>query len=232
MQKTPNKALVIGVVAAVVLITLLSVVPVAYKAYMTPGVKTGGIATEHAKKASTDINGDWKVISSVPGNPTAAGYTFHEILPGEKRATSGSTPSVTGNIRVSDRKLIDGTIVVDMTTIATDREKRDISVRTKLLHTDRFPTATFDVADGAAVDVAHLPEDGTTGHVKVPGTLTIHGVAKHVEADMEILRTGDQIVAATNIPINRLDYGVETPEFVAAKMDTAGELNIRLALEK
>ncbi|MDU0477667.1 YceI family protein [Staphylococcus chromogenes] len=232
MQKTPNKALIIGAVVAIVLITLVSVVPVAYKAYMTPGVKTDGIATEHAKKASTDINGEWKVIKAVPGNPTSVGYTFQEILPGEKRATSGSTKSVTGNMTVSDGKLVAGNIVVDMSTITTDREKRDINVRTKLLHTDKYPTATFAIAKDASVAVAGLPDNGTIGHVTVPGTLTIHGVSKHVDAQMEILRTGDHIVAAANIPINRLDYGVETPEFVAAKIDTAGELNIRLAMEK
>ncbi|AKK03110.1 YceI family protein [Corynebacterium epidermidicanis] len=232
MQKTPNKALIIGAIIAIVAIALVSVAPVAYKAYMTPGVKTNGIATENAKKASTDINGQWHVIKAVPGNPTSVGYTFHEILPGERRETSGSTKNVEGTINVQNTKLTGANISVDMTAITTDREKRDINVRSKLLHTDKFPTATFTLADGANVDLAELPDNATTGRVSVPGILTIHGVAKPATADMEILRTGDQIVAAATIPINRLDYGVETPEFVAAKIDTEGEINIRLALEK
>lgn len=232
MHQAPNKKLIYAIVAAIIVLALASVVPVAYKAYMTPGVKTDGIQTEGAKKASTDFNGTWKVAKAAPGNPTSVGYTFWEILPGERRATSGSTKDVTGGVTIEQGKLIDGQITVDMSQIKTDREKRDINVRMKLLETDKYPKATFAVDKGTAVDVSKVPDNGTLGQVNVPGTLTIHGVSKHIDAQLDVLRTGDNMVIGANIPINRLDYGVETPDFVAAKIDTEGHLNIRVALEK
>ncbi|MFV8394640.1 YceI family protein [Corynebacterium hindlerae] len=232
MQQTYNKKLIIGMVVAIIVVALASVVPVAYKAYMTPGVKTEGIQVEGAKNASTDFNGAWHVVKAAPGNPTSVGYTFWEILPGERRATSGSTNNVTGDVNIARGKLNAAKITVDMTTIHTDREKRDINVRMKLLETDQFPTATFAVDEGAGIDVSSVPDNGTIGKVTVPGTLTIHGVSKHIQAEMEVLRTGDNMIVGANIPINRLDYGVETPDFVAAKIDTEGHLNIRIALEK
>lgn len=232
MNQTYNKKLVIGLAIAIIVVALASVVPVAYKAYMTPGVKTDGIQVAGAKKASTDFNGNWGVVKAAPGNPTSVGYTFHEILPGERRETSGSTEHVTGDVVIEQGKLTKADITVDMSTIRTDREKRDINVRMKLLETDKFPTAKFVADENAAVDVSHIPDDATTGTVTVPGTLTIHGVSKHVDAQMEVLRTGDNIVVGTNIPINRLDFDVKTPDFVAAKIDNEGHLNIRLALEK
>lgn len=232
MNQTYNKQLVIGAVVAIIILALASVVPVAYKAYMTPGVKTDGIQTEGAKKASTDFNGTWEVVKAAPGNPTSVGYTFWEILPGERRATSGSTEKVSGSVQIEGGKLNSAAITVDMSTIKTDREKRDINVRMKLLETDQFPEAKFVADEAANIDVSQVPDDATIGKVTVPGTLTIHGVSKHIDAELEILRTGDNIVVGANIPINRLDYGVETPDLVAAKIDTEGHLNIRLALEK
>lgn len=232
MNQTYNKKLVIGLAIAIIIVALASVAPVAYKAYMTPGVKTDGIQVEGAKKASTEINGTWSMVKAAPGNPTSVGYTFHEILPGERRETSGSTENVDGSVVIDQGKLKSTDITVDMTTIRTDREKRDINVRMKLLETDKYPTAKFVADENASVNVADIPDNATVGKVTVPGTLTIHGVAKHIDAELDILRTGDNIVVGANIPFNRLDYGVETPDFVAAKIDTEGHLNIRLALEK
>lgn len=232
MKKTRNNKIVIGAVIGIALIALASVVPVAYKAYMTPGVKTDGIQTQGARKASTDFNGNWSVVKAAPGNPTSVGYTFWEILPGERRATSGSTEKVTGNVVIDQGKLIDTAMEVDMSSIKTDREKRDINVRSKLLETDKYPTAKFVADKDTNVDVSALPDNGTLGKVKVPGTLTIHGVSQHIDADMDVLRTGDNLVIGANIPINRLDYGVKTPDFVAAKIDAEGHINIRIALGK
>lgn len=121
MNQTYNKKLVIGLAIAIVIVALASVVPVAYKAYMTPGVKTDGIQVQGAKKASTDFNGRWSVVKAAPGNPTSVGYTFHEILPGERRETSGSTEKVDGSVVIEQGKLTSANITVDMSTIKIGR---------------------------------------------------------------------------------------------------------------
>ena len=40
------------------------------------------------------------------------------------------------------------------------------------------------------------------------------------------------MIVAGDIPINRLDYGVETPELVAAKIAEEGEVNVRINMTK
>ena len=80
--------------------------------------------------------------------------------------------------------------------------------------------------------MSQLPDDGTTGTVTLTGDLTIHGETNSVTQEFTALRTGDNVIVHADVPINRLDYGVETPEFVAAKIAEEGEVNIRLKLEK
>ena len=103
-------------------------------------------------------------------------------------------------------------------------------MRRKILHTEKYPEAYFVLTQPA--DVSALPEDGTTGTVELTGDLTIRGVTNEVTQDFTVLRTGDHVIVHTDIPFNRLDYGVETPDFVAAKIAEEGEINIRLNLVK
>ena len=64
------------------------------------------------------------------------------------------------------------------------------------------------------------------------GDLTIMGATNSVTQTFEVARSGDNLIIAGDIPINRLDYGVDTPEFVAAKIAEEGEINIRINLAK
>ncbi|BAU95830.1 hypothetical protein N24_1568 [Corynebacterium suranareeae] len=220
------------VVFVILIVGLASVAvgPVVYQLIMGPGVKTEGIKADGAAPASTDLNGTWDVVPGSLPNTTSAGFTFAEILPGEEKITSGSTTGVDGEVVIEDNTLLSGLITVNMTHITTDQEKRDINVRTKLFHTDQYPEATFEVTD--SVDLSELPDTGTIAQVVIPGELTIHGETKAVEPTFNVLRTGDQVVVASDIEINRLDFGVETPEFIAAKINETGEINVRIVLEK
>ena len=197
----------------------IAVGPVVYQLIMGPGVKTEGIQADGAAPASTDMNGTWDVAPGSIPNTTSAGFSFAEILPGEEKITSGSTTGVTGEVVIEDNSLISGLITVNMTHITTDQEKRDIN-----------PEATFEVTD--SVDLSALPDTGSIAQVVIPGELTIHGETKAVEPTFDVLRTGDQVIVASDIEINRLDFGVETPEFIAAKINETGEINVRIVLEK
>ena len=145
------------------------------------------------------------------------GFTFFEILPSDRRETSGSTQSVEGWATIEQGSVQAGEIVVDMTDVSTDNERRDINVRNKIFHTNEYPTATFTITEPA--DVSDVPGNGT------PGKVTLTGV-------MEIRGDGDRVIVSGDVDINRNEYGVESPEFVAAKIDDTGQLNIRLLLTK
>lgn len=68
--------------------------------------------------------------------------------------------------------------------------------------------------------------------VKLTGDLTIKGKTKKVTQEFDVVRDGETIVMGGNIPVNRLDYGIETPEMIAAKIEKEGEVNIRVTLQK
>lgn len=230
MRNRNQKLIVFGGAAVIAVLALFALVPLVISLFSHPGVKTEGIDADGAKPAATDVDGTW-VVSAKPGkNVTSAGFTFNELLPGDARTTSGSTQDVNGEMTIEGGRLTAGEVTVDMTNIVTDKDVRDENVRRKILHTEEYPEATFTLTEPA--DVSQLPDDGTVGTVTLTGDLTIHGQTNSITQDFTALRTGETVIVHADIPISRADYGVETPEFVAAKIDENGEVNIRLKLEK
>lgn len=226
-----NRKLVVTIfVALIVALGLVAIAPIVYSAVMGSGIRTEGLSAQDAEPASTDVNGEWRIVEGQGANSTAVGFTFYEVLPGERKHTSGTTHDVTGGASVVDGQLTDAEVTVDLTTVETDNERRDTNVRMKILHTDEYPTANFVVTEPA--DLTSVPADGTAGTVELTGELTIHGTSNEVTHQFDVLRDGEQVILSGDVPINRLDYGVESPEFVAAAIDEEGELNIRLAMEK
>lgn len=230
MQHKHKQAFFILVVIAIVTLALASTGPMVYKAITSTGVKAGGLNSDGAVAATTDLNGEWTVVNTGGPNSTAVGFTFHEVLPGQAKETSGISRFVIGSATINDNTLTAGEVTVDLTKLSTDVEKRDIHVRNNILHTDDYPTATFTVTE--PVSLANVPEDGTPGTVTLTGDLELHGVTKQVSGQFEVLRTGKRIIVAGDLPINRLDFDVDPGQFVAAKIDEKGLLNIRVALEK
>lgn len=230
MRTRNQKLIVIGGVVVIVLLALLALVPLFISLVSHPGIKTEGIDADGAKPATTDMDGQW-VVSSKPGkNVTSVGFTFQELLPGDERTTSGSTQDVEGQMTIQGGSLTAGEVTVGMGNIVTDKDVRDENVRRKILHTEKYPEATFALTEPA--DVSQLPDDGTVGTVTLTGDLTIHGKTNSITQEFNALRTGDSVIVHADVPIKRSDYGVETPDFVAAKIAEDGELNIRLKLDK
>lgn len=225
-----KKLLMVVVAAIAVVAVLVAMVPLLFSMLGGGGVKTDGIDASRLKPAETDINGTWQVQKRPGANATSAGFTFDEVLPGEAKTTSGSTTGVAGEVHIDAGVLQAGEIVVDMTNLTTDSDVRDNNVRRKILHTDQFPTSSFTVTE--PIDLSELPTDGSIGTVEVVGDLTIRGETNRIKAPLDVALSGSHLIVAGDIPFNRLDYNVETPEFVAAKIAETGTLNIRLNMTK
>lgn len=217
-------------IVAIIVVALAGVAPMVYKAFTSHGVKTEGIDNTGVTSASTDLNGTWKVVPGPESNHSSVGFTFYEMLPNEKKYTSGSTRYVEGTVKVEDDTLVSGDVTADLVKLRTDVQDRDVSIRRKLFHTDQFPTASFTTNE--SVDLSGIPSDGSVGQVTIPGELTVHGVTNHVEPVFDVVRSGKHVTIASTLPINRLDYDVKPPEFVAALINEEGEANIRLTFEK
>ena len=225
-----RRILIVAVSIFIVVAVVVAMVPLLMKLFMGNGVKTEGIESERVSAASTEIDGEWQVTNRPGSNFTSAGFTFDEVLPGERRTTSASTQGVTGFATIVDGTLTAGEITVDMQHLTSDSDVRDESVRQRIFHTEKYPEATFTVTEPA--DVSAVPDDGSIGSVELTGDLTIHGTTQPVTQRFDVARSGERLIVAGDIPINRLDYGVETPELVAAKIAEEGEVNVRVNLTK
>lgn len=226
-----NRKLVISIFAVlIVLATLVALGPLFYSLYMGAGVKTEGINADGAEPATEELDGEWNVVQGSGRNFTSAGFTFHEILPAEEKQTSGSTTSVTGHAHIDGDVMDQASITVNLENITSDKQVRDQNTKDKLLETAFFPEAFFELTE--PVDLSTVPSDGTVGTVTLTGDMTIKDKTNTVSEDFDVLRTGDQLIFAGDVPINRLDYGVETPEFVAAKIDENGFVNVRITMQK
>lgn len=226
-----NQKLVVTVFSVlIVALALFALVPVVVALVMGPGVRTEGIDAENARPATTDINGEWHVVTGRPPNTSSAGFTFDEVLPGERTRTSGSTQDVSGSVSIEEGVLQAGEIVVDLTNIITDRDVRDENVRNKLLETHDYPEAIFEVMQPA--DVSEVPGDGTVGEVELTGELTIKGNTREITQTFDVLRDGEYIVVAGDVLIDRNEFGVESPEMIAADIADEGEVNIRVSLSQ
>ena len=225
-----RKLLIVAVSAFAILAVLVAFIPLARTLFFSHGVKTEGINESALAEASTDLDGTWTVTNRPGPNQTSAGYTFDEVLPGERRTTSGSTQGVHGSVTIEAGTLTSGEITVDMTGLKSDADVRDESVRRKIFHTDEYPESTFTVTE--PVDLSAVPDDGSMGSVELTGEMTIHGTTQPVTQTFNVARSGEQLLVAADLPIHRADYGVETPELVAAKIAEDGEINVRLDMRK
>ncbi|WP_408925741.1 YceI family protein [Corynebacterium sp. YSMAA1_1_F7] len=225
MRKGIITLAVIGMIVGV----LMAFGPLVVNFFSDRGLRTADI-TAGGEPASVGVDGSWHVVRGAGDNTSQAGYTFDEKLPSGSKTTSGRTEKVEGDFKVEGKKLTEGKVTVDVASISSDVEKRDINVRNHILHTDEFPKASFTLTKPA--DVSQLPDDGTTDKVKITGDLELHGQKNSVTTDLKVLRTGENVVLQGNVPFKRGDFGIETPQFVASTIADEGTVDLLLVLEQ
>ncbi len=188
------------------------------------------VSTSGAQAAEGDVNGQWTVVPGTDPNATAAGYTVHEILNGASVTVVGSTGEVSGSATVDADKLTAADVTVQVASIATDNSRRDGQFRGMVMNTDEFPTATFTL--DSPVDLAGVPTDGSTTNVTANGTLTLKGVTRPVTVDVEVLRSGTDLIASGSIPVTWTDFGVTPPSLGFVTVDGAGTVDFLVSLQK
>ncbi|MFH1474747.1 MAG: YceI family protein [Chloroflexota bacterium] len=165
----------------------------------SPGAAVGG----------SDLAGPWTVVSGV------AGYRVRETFLQQSAETDavGRTENVTGTLTVDGEagslRLVSTQVIVDMTTLASDKDPRDGQLHGRGIQSDTYPTSTFDLATPVA-----LPADLLAGDVtlELPGKLALHGVIKDViVAAQARLEADGTVVVAGTLPILFADYGIDPP---------------------
>jgi polyisoprenoid-binding protein YceI len=223
-----RKGLVTLFVIACVALALGLVGPPVYRLITSHGLQTASIAEDSGNPATTGVDGHWEVIPGSGKNTSQVGYTFNEVLPGQEKTTSGRGEGVKGSLVVAGEKLTEGRITVDVESISSDIEKRDINVRNHILQTGTYPEASFEVTKPA--DLSALPDDGSSGTVDLTGNLTLHGETREVTAGLKVLRTGDNVIVEGKLPVVRADFNLNSPTFVASQIADQGTLDLLLVL--
>ena len=116
MQRSPSsrKLIIGGFLAAIVALSLFALATVLIPLLQNPGVRTGQLDASQAKPASTSVDGTWAVVRGYAPNQSSVGYTFPEVLPSDRRITSGSTQGVGGSAEIIDGKVVSGEIEVEV----------------------------------------------------------------------------------------------------------------------
>ncbi|MDJ0396615.1 YceI family protein [Rhodococcus sp. G-MC3] len=220
----------VGAIVVVLVALGLTVGPWAYgKFFADSDAPAATVSTSGAQAASTDdIDGTWTIVPGDASNTTAAGYTVAEVLNGADVTVVGSTAEVSGDVTIAGDSLTAGEVTVQTGSITTDSDRRDNQFRGNIFDTATYPTATFTF--DSPVDLSSLPKDGTTSTVTAEGTLTLKDQSRPVSVEMEILQSGDSLIASGSIPTTWTDYGIEPPSLGFVTVQGSGSVDFLINL--
>ena len=201
-------------------------------AQTTAAGSTGaGIASSSTTTADAGaVDGEWSVVT---GTGVWVGYRVEETVgPNAVHGTAvGRTPGVEGSLSIADSKVTAVDITADLTRLTSDEDRRDKRLHTGALATDTFPEATFSLTE--PIELGALPALGEKLPVKAKGELTIHGVTKTVELDLDTRWNGDSIDVAGKTVIRFDDYGIDNPSFAGMlSVEDRGILELQLTFER
>jgi polyisoprenoid-binding protein YceI len=176
-----------------------------------PSTTSGGATgTTGGDGASTTPDGTWKVSGD---GSSFVGYRINEelaFLNGPNQAV-GRTKAVTGTMTVADDTVEQVKIQADLTQLTSDEDRRDNAIRQRGLESERFPTATLELAE--PMKLASAPAEGEEVRGTGKGRLTVHGVTRDVDLSVAGRWSGSSIQVAGQLPVKLSDYQIVPPRF-------------------
>jgi polyisoprenoid-binding protein YceI len=139
----------------------------------------------------------------------------------------GRSPAVAGTVTIADGALTGAEVTVDMTRLRTDVEPRDGRMRDEGLETARFPTASFRLREPVPLgDVS----GARVVELRLPGTLTLHGVARPIDFPVQARWDGATIQVAGGTRIRRADFDLEVPSLAGYRIEDTAVVELELTL--
>ena len=242
MKRSP---LLVGVVAAVVVagaaglygLATLFLHPAPSAVALDPGssrpaASIGTLPTGAVSTLSGGLDGTWSIDTSIGSfadfSDSWVGYRVDETLAGNRANTAaGRTPDVTGTLELSGAQITGVDVTADLSTLASDDNRRDGQLHRQALETDQFPQATFKLT--TPIDLAAAPTDGQAISTTAMGELTLHGVTKTVQVPIEARLSGDVVTVVGSVDIQFADYSIEQPvSFAVLSIDDHGTMEFQL----
>jgi polyisoprenoid-binding protein YceI len=165
--------------------------------------------TSPADGAATP-DGTWRVSDD---GKSFVGYRVREQLTflGSPNEAVGRSNAVTGTMEVAGDTVEQVRIEADLTQLTSDEGRRDNAIRQRGLESERYPTATLELAEPLQLAAAPVQGEEVRGEGK--GRLTVHGVTREVDLDLQGLWSGSTIQVAGQLPVKMTDYQIEPPRF-------------------
>ena len=150
--------------------------------------------------------------------PSFVRYIVVEQLANKQFSSSaiGQTLAVTGEIELDRRGLPDQTnslVIVDLTTLTSDKKKRDNYLKTRAnIGSERYPTATLVVSDINGLSWP-LPKTADVSF-QLSGDLTLLGITKQLTWDV-VARIADGLVVGQASTTFTFDtFGIKKPNLL------------------
>ncbi len=191
----------------------------------------GGSSSGQGGGSGSDeaLAGNWGVVQ---GSNSFVGYRVNETLGGIGATTAvGRTQSVDGTLSYDGDTINSVDIKADLSTLASDKPQRDGQLKRQALETNTYPTATFALTSPISID--KVPADGQTLTKTVKGNLTLHGVTKPIEMDIQGVIQGSQLVMVGSMDIQFADFNIEKPKSAAVvSIEDHGTMEMQLVFAK
>lgn len=201
----------------------------------SPHLPSGAPAASSLPSGATvgrTLDGTWTVDTSIGSfsgfSDSFVGYRVNENLAQVGSTTAvGRTPRVSGSLTLAGESVTDCTISADLSTLQSDRSMRDGQLHRQALETDRFPTATFELA--SPVQLSAIPADGQTIEATAQGRLTLHGVTRDVSIPLKATLSDRMVTVVGSLDIAFADYGIAPPQsMVVLSVDDHGVMEFQL----
>lgn len=159
-----------------------------------PAVTTGSNAGEN----------EWRIAGG-----SQLGYRVVEVLFGQDTEGVGRTSNVTGSLTLEGAVVSAATFTVDMSSLASDDDRRDRKFSGQIMNIAQFPTSTFTLTN--PIDLGTIPDEGKEISARATGDLTLHGVTRSVAFNVTAQRTGETIGVSGSIDVKFADYDIANP---------------------
>ena len=198
----------------------------------TPTATPTSAATPAAEAASArpegELTGVWTLSDR---GESFAGYRVREELATIGATTAaGRSSAITASLEFDGSAITAVDVEVDMTQLRSDQSRRDGALRQQAIETNTYPTASFVLTEPIPLD--GVPAEGETISVTAVGDLTLHGVTRQVEIQLEGQLTDGLVVVIASIEIVFADYDIEKPRAgIVISVEDRGIMEFQLVFE-
>jgi polyisoprenoid-binding protein YceI len=167
-------------------------------------------ATQAQADGAATPDGTWQVSDN---GSSYVGYRVREQLAslGSPNEAVGRSTAVTGTMEVAGDTVEAVKIEADLTQLTSDEPRRDNAIRQRGLESERYPTATLELAE--PIQLASTPVQGEEVRGQGRGRLTVHGVTREVDLSVTGRWSGSTIQVVGQLPVRMTDFQIQPPRF-------------------